>query len=137
MPKQAVPRRSQIRKERHNKQVEDEVIDDSTFLFGKVIKPRGNCFFEISYVDSKNIMHSSATARIRSANCARILINDLIALVPDGASLEIRGKVSATTARALIKDGRLHKELVSSAPVEEDAGGFVITEEDEVDVDRI
>ena len=137
MPKQVAPRRSQVRKDRHNKQVEDEVIDDTTFLFGRVIKPRGNCFFEISYVDSKKIVHSSATARIRSANCARILINDLIALVPDGASLEIRGKVSAATARALLKEGRLHKDLVTTTPTEEDAAGFVIAEDDEVDVDTI
>lgn len=137
MPKQAPVRRSQARKERHNKQVEDEVIDGAAVLFGRVIKPCGNCFFEISYVDSKKIVHPSATARIRSANCVRILINDLIAIVPDGASLEIRGKVSSATARALLKEGRIHKELVSSVPAEEDAGGFVIAEDEEVDVDTI
>jgi hypothetical protein len=48
MPKQVAPRRSQVRKDRHNKQVEDEVIDDNTFLFGRVIKPLGNCYFEMT-----------------------------------------------------------------------------------------
>lgn len=138
MPKQVPVRRSQARKERHNKQVEDEIISDSTVLFGRVIKPRGNCFFEISYVDSKNSLHPSATARIRSANCVRILINDLIALVPDGSTLEIRGKVTAATARTLLKEGRIHKEFLSTASTEaEDSGGFVISEEDDVNVDAI
>jgi hypothetical protein len=137
MPKQVPLRRSQVRKERHNKQVEDEIITDTTFLFGRVIKPRGNCFFEISYVDSKNIVHPSATARVRSANCARILMNDLIAIIPDGATLEIRGKVGAATVRALLKEGRLHKELVTTLSTEEeDTGGFVIAE-DEVDIETI
>jgi|Laugresp1bdmlbsn_1035097.scaffolds.fasta_scaffold06058_3 hypothetical protein len=138
MPKQVAPRRSQVRKDRHNKQVEDEVIDDNTFLFGRVIKPLGNCYFEIAYVDDKKILQPKAIARVRSANCARILINDLIAILPDGSSLEIRGKISNSSMRTLIKERRLHKDLVATATAtEEEEGGFVIAEEDEVDVDTI
>ena len=140
MPKHTAPRRSQVRKERHNRQIEGEVVDDTTFLFGRIVKPLGNRFFEICYVDDKKIVHTSATARIRSANCVRILVNDLIALVPDGGNFEIRAKISASAARALLKEGRILKELANSATPEEEEGGFVIAEEDaeaDVDVDAI
>jgi hypothetical protein len=40
--------------------------------------------------------------------------------------------------RTLIKERRLHKDLVATATAtEEEEGGFVIAEEDEVDVDTI
>jgi len=89
-------------------------------------------------VDDKKILQPKAIARVRSANCARILINDLIAILPDGSSLEIRGKISNSSMRTLIKERRLHKDLVATTTAtEEEEGGFVIAEEDEVDVDTI
>ena len=119
---------------RNNKRVEEECLDDKSFLFGRVIKPLGNCFFEISYVDEKKIVHSKAIARVRSANCARIFINDIIAVLPDGDGIEIRGKLTRSSLHHLTKEGRLHKDLVGSAEQEED-NGFII--EEEVDIDQI
>ena len=128
MPKSQPPRRSAVRKQRQNTRVEQDVIHGEVFLFGRVIKKLGHKQFQVSFVDTENHFYETASARIRAKNCAIIDVGNIIVLVPDGSTMEIRGRLMPDTVRLLVKEGRINKALLATGEdTEEEA--FVFAEE--------
>jgi len=129
MPKSQPPRRSAVRKQRQNTRVEQDVIHGEVFLFGRVIKKLGHKQFQVAFVDTDNFFYENAPARIRAKNCAIIDVGNIIVLIPDGGTMEIRGRLMPDTVRLLVKEGRINKALLATGEHAEEEEAFVFAEE--------
>ena len=129
MPKSQPPRRAAVRKQRQNTRVEQDVIHGEVFLFGRVTKKLGHKQFQVSFVDTDNHYYETASARIRAKNCAIIDVGNIIVLVPDGATMEIRGRLMPDTVRLLVKEGRINKALLAATGEDTEEEAFVFAEE--------
>ena len=114
-----------MRKQRQNNRVEQDVIRGEMYLFGRVLKKLGHKQFEVCFVDAENHFYDKANARIRAKNCALIEVGNIVVMVPDGGTMEIRGKLMSDTVRLLVKEGRINAQLLTAEPEDEGAFEFI------------
>jgi translation initiation factor IF-1 len=120
------------RREKKNKRVEMDALDDKDVIFGKVFKALGDGMFRIyvPHQDHKNEL-IEVTAKAVDKNMARICVNDVVIVVTSGRVYELKGVLSNKNVKTMLKDKRIHPYLVDKSETHvDDEGGFLFEHEE-------
>jgi hypothetical protein len=133
------------RKSRKNDRVEAEAIDDPDVLFGRTIKHLGHGQFTIVVQEPGHREHLiEVIAKVVDKNTVRIAINDLVIVVKSGKTFELKGRLSAKSAKKLRNDKKIQTALLQESTGGEDEEDIFSSgdeadpvAEEEIDVDKI
>ncbi len=121
----AVKGRKAVKQERYRA----IALSDDNAIYGKVIKVLGCRQFHVILPDaSKKLIEVRATVPKK-----RALINtdDIVVVAPNGAAYEIQATMDRKTANSLVKEKKMHPDLLANVEVDPSKG--VVKKSDEND----